>query len=72
MALWGNGVDAYNLFRRTNKPENIQYLLEANPGPFINSHLYPSVFVNRNLNAAQKANVGVQVFWDNWPANSRR
>ncbi|HET6768762.1 MAG TPA: SusD/RagB family nutrient-binding outer membrane lipoprotein [Chitinophagaceae bacterium] len=72
MALWGNGVDAYNLFRRTNKPENIQYVLEANPGPFINSHLYPSVFVNRNLNAAQKANVGVQVFWDNWPANSRR
>ena len=72
MALWGNGVDAYNLFRRTNKPENIQYVLEANPGPFINSHLYPSVFVNRNLNATQKANVGVQVFWDNWPANSRR
>jgi hypothetical protein len=72
MALWGNGVDAYNLYRRTNKPENIQYVLEANPGPFINSHLYPSVFVNRNLNAAQKANVGVQVFWDNWPANSRR
>lgn len=72
MALWGNGVDAYNLFRRTNKPEYIQYVLEADPGPFVNSHLYPSVFVNRNLNAAQKANVGVQVFWDNWPANSRR
>jgi hypothetical protein len=72
MALWGNGVDAYNMYRRTNKPEYMQYVLEANPGPFINSHLYPSVFVNRNLNATQKANVGVQVFWDNWPANSRR
>lgn len=72
MALWGNGVDAYNLYRRTNKPENIQYVLEENPGPFINSHLYPSVFVNRNLNAAQKSSVAVQVFWDNNPPNSRR
>lgn len=72
MALWGNGVDAYNMYRRTNKPEYIQYVLETSPGPFINSHLYPSVFVNRNLNATQKANVGVQVFWDNWPANSRK
>lgn len=72
MALWGNGVDAYNMYRRTNKPEYLQYVLEASPGPFINSHLYPSVFVNRNLNATQKANVGAQVFWDNWPANSRR
>ncbi|HET9744215.1 MAG TPA: SusD/RagB family nutrient-binding outer membrane lipoprotein [Chitinophagaceae bacterium] len=72
MALWGNGVDAYNMYRRTNKPEFMQYVLEPSPGPFINSHFYPSVFVNRNLNAAQKPNVGVPVFWDNWPANSRR
>jgi len=72
MALWGNGVDAYNMYRRTNKPEYMQYTLETSPGPFINSHLYPSVFVNRNLNAAQKSSVAVQVFWDNNPPNSRR
>jgi len=73
MALWGNGVDAYNLFRRTNKPENIQYVVGEPDFKFINSHLYPSVFVNRNLNATQKTSVNsVQVFWDNWPANSRR
>jgi hypothetical protein len=70
LALWGNGVDAYNMYRRTNKPEYLQYVVgEPNPGSFINSHLYPSVFVNRNLNAAQKANVGAQVFWDNNPPN---
>lgn len=72
MALWGNGVDAYNMYRRTNKPEYMQYVLEPDPGPFVNSHLYPSVFVNRNLNAAQKSSVAVQVFWDKNPPNSRR
>ncbi|MCX8019211.1 MAG: SusD/RagB family nutrient-binding outer membrane lipoprotein [Chitinophagaceae bacterium] len=72
LALWGNGIDAYNMYRRTNKPDNMQYTLTENPGVYINSHLYPSVFVNRNLNAQQKANVGVQVFWDKNPPNSRR
>ncbi|HLF45220.1 MAG TPA: SusD/RagB family nutrient-binding outer membrane lipoprotein [Chitinophagaceae bacterium] len=72
MALWGNGVDAYNMYRRTNKPEYMQYTIENNPGVYLNSHLYPSVFVNRNLNATQKSGVGVQVFWDKNPPNSRR
>jgi hypothetical protein len=72
LALWGNGLDAYNMYRRTNKPDNMQYVLEPVPGDYINSHLYPSVFVNRNLNAVQKAGVGVQVFWDKNPPNSRK
>ncbi|MBM3415082.1 MAG: SusD/RagB family nutrient-binding outer membrane lipoprotein [Bacteroidetes bacterium] len=72
LALWGNGVDAYNMYRRTNKPGNMQFTIEPEPGIYINSHLYPSVFVNRNLNAVQKANVGVQVFWDKNPPNSRK
>jgi hypothetical protein len=73
MALWGNGLDAYNMYRRTNKPANIQLVVgEPDPGVFINSHLYPSVFVNRNLNAQQKSSVGVQVFWDKNPPNSRK
>ena len=73
IALWGNGSDAYNMYRRTNKPANMQLVVgEPDPGIFINSHLYPSVFVNRNINATQKANVGVQVFWDKNPPNSRK
>jgi hypothetical protein len=73
IALWGNGSDAYNMYRRTNKPANMQLVVgEPDPGIFINSHLYPSVFVNRNINATQKANVGVQVFWDKHPPNSRK
>jgi hypothetical protein len=73
LALWGNGLDAYNMYRRTNKPLNMQYVVgEPDPGIFINSHFYPSVFVNRNLNATQKSTVGVQVFWDKNPPNSRK
>jgi hypothetical protein len=72
ISLWGNGLDAYNMYRRTNMPNNMQFVLETSPGAYVNSHLYPSVFVNRNLNAQQKSGVGVQVFWDKNPPNSRK
>jgi len=68
VALWGNGVDAYNNYRRTGKPGNFQFTLLPSPGDFIRSQLYPSVHVNLNLNATQKPGVAVQVFWDNNPA----
>ncbi len=70
VALWGNGIDAYNMYRRTGKPGNFQFTKIANPGSFIRSFLYPSVYVNLNLNATQKPGTGVEtpVFWDNNPA----
>ncbi|MGE5106572.1 MAG: SusD/RagB family nutrient-binding outer membrane lipoprotein, partial [Sphingobacteriales bacterium] len=64
IALWGNGVDAYNLYRRTQHPANMQFTRSTAPGPFIYSHLYPSVYVNLNINAVQKGSVDKQVFWD--------
>jgi len=67
LALWGNGLDAYNTYRRTGKPGNLQFTRTANPGTFIRSHLYPSDHVNLNKNAVQKSGVGVQVFWDKNP-----
>lgn len=67
IALWGNGVDAYNMYRRTQHPNNMQYTRAASPGQFVYSHLYPSVHVNLNVNAKQKADVGTQVFWDKNP-----
>lgn len=67
IALWGNGLDAYNNYRRTGRPANMQPTLNANPGEFVRSHLYPSDFVNLNQNAVQKSGVGVRVFWDNNP-----
>lgn len=65
IALYGNGLEAYNNYRRTGKPENIQLPLSAQPGPFIRSFLYPGVVVNRNRNIDAKTSVSVQVFWDN-------
>jgi len=72
IALWGNGVDAYNMYRRNNSPTDMQLALVPDPGNFMNSCLYPSVHVNRNLNGVQKASVAVQVFWDNHPPGSRK
>lgn len=69
LALWGNGVDAYNNYRRTGKPGNMQLTRLAAPGSFIRSHYYPSSYVNRNLNAQQKSAVNIKVFWDTNPDN---
>lgn len=68
LALYGNGVEAYNLYRRTGMPSNMQPALEVNPGGFARSYYYPSSFVTRNANAVQKPNVTQAVFWDNNPA----
>lgn len=64
-ALFGNGVDAYNAYRRTGYPDDLQPTLEPSPGPFIYSFLYPSDLVNRNVNVSQKPmDNSVKVFWD--------
>ena len=68
LALHGNGIESYNLYRRTGKPANQQPPLDPNAGAFVRSFYYPTVFVARNSSAKQKANVAVPVFWDNNPA----
>lgn len=73
LALWGNGVEPYNNYRRTGKPDNAQLpAAVANPGFFMRSMYYPSVFVNRNSNAPAQKTPGDavnKVFWDNNPDN---
>ena len=66
-ALYGNGIEAYNAYRRTGKPANIQLHLSNQPGPFIRSFAYPSNSINRNANINPKGTVGAQVFWDTNP-----
>jgi hypothetical protein len=68
IALFGNGVDAYNTYRRTGKPGNLQPGLQASFGAFYRSFTYPSAFINRNSSVSQKPNNSVQVFWDTNPA----
>lgn len=64
---YGNGIQGYNMYRRTGYPRDLQVSVEPNPGPFIRSFLYPANEANVNNNIAQKPSVGVRVYWDNNP-----
>lgn len=66
---YGNGIDAYNFYRRTGYPTTLQYNIEPNPGNFLRTLLYPSSEANTNSNIQQKPNGDIQVFWDNNPAS---
>lgn len=67
-AQYGNGINAYNFYRRTGYPNTLQYALTTNHGPFVRSLLYPVDIVNNNSNISQKPNAVIQVFWDINPA----
>ncbi|MBT8316251.1 MAG: SusD/RagB family nutrient-binding outer membrane lipoprotein [Lutibacter sp.] len=69
VATYGNGIDAYNFYRRTGYPTTLQPNLEPNPGTFIRSFFYPANYANTNSNATQKSGIDVQVFWDTNPAS---
>jgi len=67
LAAWGNGIEPYNNYRRTSFPNNLQPAVNPDPGTFIQSFFYASVYANYNKSAVQKSTVGVKVFWDNNP-----
>ncbi|MCM8567801.1 SusD/RagB family nutrient-binding outer membrane lipoprotein [Gramella jeungdoensis] len=64
IALFGNGVEAYNTYRRTCKPMNLQPTLITPNDGFIRSFLYPNELVEQNINVDQKADHTQPVFWD--------
>ena len=67
IAAWGNGLEAYNMYRRTGFPSNIQPGLEPAAGsssdPFPLSFLYPIDHTSRNSNVDPKDDLNVPVFW---------
>jgi hypothetical protein len=73
LATWGNGIEPYNNYRRTGSPNNMQPVLTTpTPGFFIRSFFYPSVYLNRNINAPAQKTPGTaanKVFWDTNPDN---
>jgi hypothetical protein len=69
VALFGNGIEAYNLIRRTGFPRGMQPAIAVNPGKFPRTFWYPVVYEARNANAEQKANLEGRVFWDNTTTN---
>jgi Starch-binding associating with outer membrane/Susd and RagB outer membrane lipoprotein len=69
IALFGNGVEGYNLYRRTGGlPKDIQPIRAAVGGSFFRTLIYPAVCVNLNASIKQKPDPKTQVFWDNHPA----
>lgn len=67
IALWGNGYEAYNNYRRTGMPLRIQPTIDPGGGSFLRTSLYPARHVNLNQNATQKG-TDEPVWWDNNPA----
>lgn len=67
LSLFGNGNEAYNLHRRTGKPNNMQPGLLANFGDYPRSFFYPNNYMVTNNTAQQKGSQRERVFWDTNP-----
>lgn len=71
IAAWGNGMEAYNMYRRTGMPlHNSNYIGMQSPvissTGFISSFPYPMNAINNNTSLIQHSRIK-QVFWDNHP-----
>lgn len=66
LSLYGNGIEAYNLYRRTGQPARMQPGLNEQFGNFPRRYLYPTAYVERNNKATQVPSTQ-RVFWDNNP-----
>jgi hypothetical protein len=64
ISLVGNGIDAYNSYRRNGLPSDLQPNLEPNPGSFPVSQWYPANYTTNNSNATQKNDKTGRVFWN--------
>ena len=70
IALWGNGMEAYNGYRRTTYPDDLQPTLEPNSGDFPRLMYYPADYLNLNANIGSQRDLTEQVFWDTNPAGA--
>jgi len=68
VATWGNGVEAYNAYRRTGGPVDPQPTIQVGAGVWMRSLIYSANYVNLNQSAQQKnSDVVNKVFWDGNP-----
>lgn len=68
VSLWGNGIEAYNSYRRTSAPRGMQPTLQTGAGPWVRSFVYPLAYTSlANPNAVKDPNVVNKVFWDTNP-----
>ena len=64
ISLTGNGIDAYNSYRRNGYPRSLQPNVEPDPGQFPLIQYYPANYVNTNKNADQRSSKTERVFWN--------
>ncbi|MDF1695619.1 MAG: SusD/RagB family nutrient-binding outer membrane lipoprotein [Saprospiraceae bacterium] len=64
IALWGNGLEAYNGYRRTTFPSNLQPTLQPTSGDFPRLMYYPADYLNLNANISSQRALTDQAFWD--------
>jgi hypothetical protein len=64
ISMAGNGIDAYNSYRRNGFPRSVQPNVEPDPGSFPLSQYYPSNFINTNKNSSQRSSKSERVFWN--------
>ena len=64
ISLTGNGIDAYNSYRRNGYPRSLQPNIEPDPGQFPLIQYYPANYVNTNKNADQRSSKTERVFWN--------
>lgn len=69
VSLFGSGVEAYNLYRRTGLPTGMQPTVNPAPGAFPRTFWYPAAFEARNSQVEQKPNLTGRIFWDNTSNN---
>jgi hypothetical protein len=67
VAAFGNGVEAYNSYRRTSAPRNIQPMLQTGPGPWTRSFPYPATYATLAGKEQKNNEVVNKVFWDGNP-----
>lgn len=66
LALWPNGLEAYNMMRRTGYPnrlDNLQPTRTPSPGDWYRTFMYPANLVEQNSNVSQHPNL-TRTFWD--------
>jgi hypothetical protein len=71
VAAFGNGVESYNLLRRTGMPTGLQPTIipTSSITPFPRSYWYPQTYATLNATAVQKGSAAEHVFWDTNTAN---
>ena len=67
IALWGNGIEAWNNYRRTSLANDVTPHV-GTPGDFRRTFMYPASVINTNSTISQKS-ITVKVFWDTNPDN---